>query len=402
MANIGSILKKNVAGKLLNHGIVFLINICIVRLLGAAVSGHYFNELYVLNCIVFLCSCGLDYAAIAWISKQPELYPVIHKRLHRISIWFMFVIALVAVFFIFNTRFFFNQSFYAIVFFSTGNLMLIFFQGLLTAQKKFNRQNIILVISNLMYLIFLCFFIPRNPTSLLMQISSSYALLFILQGFLMLAFSAPSPQSTHHPIQWGAFFRYGFFIMISALIYFVFLRVDNYFVERFSDPVTLGNYVQCGKIGQYFLYFTSIISSTLLPFVGSDKLLHSFSEWKKIMSPYVFVVIVITLLLALAGRWLYPFLFGSDFSEMSGYMLILLPGYFSLGMLTLINAVYIGKGNIKKIIRGDLMGLILVLGLNSMFASSYGARAAAIISSFSYTAVFVYLLWDLKNQFESD
>ncbi len=402
MANISSILKKNVAGKLLNHGIVFLINICIVRLLGAAVSGHYFNELYALNFIVFLCSCGLDYAAIAWISKQSELYPVIHKRLHQISIWFMFLIALFAVFFIFKARLFFNQSFYAIVFFSTGNLMLIFFQGLLSAQKKFNRQNIILVGTNLLYLIFLCFFISRNPTSLLMQISSSYALLFIIQGFLMLAFSAPSPQSIHHPIQWGAFFQYGFFIMISALIYFVFLRVDNYFVERFSDPVTLGNYVQCGKIGQYFLYFTSIISSTLLPFVGSDKLLHSFSEWKKIMSPYVLFVAVIAIVLAILGHWIYPFLFGKDFSEMSGYMLILLPGYFSLGMLTLINAVYIGKGNIKKIIRGDLMGLIMVLGLNSMFASSYGARAAAIISSFSYTAVFVYLLWDLKKQFESD
>ena len=41
MINITTILKHNVIGKLLNHLIVFFINVHIVRLLGASESGFY-------------------------------------------------------------------------------------------------------------------------------------------------------------------------------------------------------------------------------------------------------------------------------------------------------------------------------------------------------------------------
>ena len=45
-------------------------------------------------------------------------------------------------------------------------------------------------------------------------------------------------------------------------------------------------------------------------------------------------------------------------------MIILLPGYVCLGMLTLINAVYISRGNIRYLFWGDLGGLVLLLLLD--------------------------------------
>ena len=88
MINIANILKQNIFGKLLNHGIVFIINIIIVRLLGANISGSYFNELYIVNFIVFIFSAGLDYAAIAWLSREPRLLPVIHRFLLKVVLFF--------------------------------------------------------------------------------------------------------------------------------------------------------------------------------------------------------------------------------------------------------------------------------------------------------------------------
>jgi peptidoglycan/LPS O-acetylase OafA/YrhL len=49
--NIAGILKQNIAGKLLNHLAVFVINILMVRMAGASWSGVYFNEIYLLNFI---------------------------------------------------------------------------------------------------------------------------------------------------------------------------------------------------------------------------------------------------------------------------------------------------------------------------------------------------------------
>ena len=187
--------------------------------------------------------------------------------------------------------------------------------------------------------------------------------------------------------------------MISSVIYFAFLRVDNFFVEKYCDPVTLGNYVQCGKIGQYFLYFSSVISSTLLPFIATETVGASYKEWIGMMQPYIVLLFGAALLIFITGYNLFPVIFGNEFTEMYTYMAILLPGYVCLGMLTLINAVYIGKGNIKKIFIGDVGGLILVIILDELFVPLYGASAAAFISSFVYCLVFIFLRIGFKKQF---
>ena len=399
MTNLSSILKMNVAGKLLNHGVVFLINVLIVRLMGASESGHYFNELYIFNFIVFIFSLGLDYAAIAWISRQPELLGVVHLKLFRVSMFSFIVLMFFALILLPIAGVQFSQSAWTIIFFSIGNLLLIFFQGILAALKKFNIQNGILITSNLLFLLYLFILFRDDNADTYQRITTGYGLLFFIQGILLMIFSYKKNTDTNFVVNWIHFYKHGALIMLSALIYFLFLRIDNYFVEKYTNSVTLGNYVQCGKIGQYFLYFSSVISSTLLPFLSSDNKENSFKEWKQLISPYVLIIIIVAIFLALSGKWLYPFLFGPDFNEMNTYMLILLPGYFCLGLLTLMNAVYIGNGNIKKIFRGDMLGLILVATLNTVFIPVYGATIAALISSFSYVAVFVFLLLDLKKQF---
>jgi O-antigen/teichoic acid export membrane protein len=390
----------NVAGKLLNHGIVFLINLLMVRLMGASLSGHYFNELYIFNFIAFFFSLGLDYAAIAWISRQPDLAGIIHARLFRIFLLSMLIFISVVITVLPSFDIKFSQPSWIIILFGSGNLLQILYQGVMSAQKKFNIQNSILIITNVIFLLFLYVLSQNQFINFYNEIVIGYGMLFFLQGVLLFAFSFKRNSNTDFSINWSHFYKHGALIMLSALIYFLFLRIDNYFVERYANALTLGNYVQCGKIGQYFLYFTSVISSTLLPFISSGQKSYSFNEWKKLIAPYVMAIVLLALFLAISGYWLYPFLFGPDFKEMHIYMLILLPGYFCLGLLTLMNAVYIGKGNIKKIFKGDLFGLFLVVTLNSLFVPMYDAVIAALISTFSYVAVFVFLLLDLKKQFE--
>jgi O-antigen/teichoic acid export membrane protein len=187
--------------------------------------------------------------------------------------------------------------------------------------------------------------------------------------------------------------------MISSVIYFCFLRVDNFFVAQYCDVVTLSNYVQCGKIGQYFIYFSSIISSTLLPFVSTEKIGSDYKAWMKMIKPYVLLICIAALILIGTGQIIYPLIFGVSFGEMYQLMFILMPGFVGLGLLTLINAIYINNGNIKKIFIGDLLGLCLVLCLDWLLIPKFGVYSAAIISSSAYVIVFLFLLFDLKKQF---
>jgi O-antigen/teichoic acid export membrane protein len=111
------------------------------------------------------------------------------------------------------------------------------------------------------------------------------------------------------------------------------------------------------------------------------------------------MIIAGAVILITIGSLLYPFVFGEEFKTMDGLMKILLPGYVGLGVLTLVNSIYLAKGNIKAIFIGDFAGMVLVWLLDAIFVPHYGMYAAALISSVAYLLLCFYLLFNLKKQF---
>ena len=89
-------------------------------------------------------------------------------------------------------------------------------------------------------------------------------------------------------------------------------------------------------------------------------------------------------------------LFGSEFEEMNGLMIILLPGYVCLGMLTLINAVYISRGNIRYLL-GRSGGLVLLLLLDLWLVPDGAPIPLRPSVSSCYILLFLYLLAGLKG-----
>jgi O-antigen/teichoic acid export membrane protein len=401
MPDIAQILRHNLVGKMFNHGCVFLINVLIVRLLGSSLSGTFFNELYLLNFLAFIASMGLDYAAIHYYGKDPRLLYAINRKLLRISLAGAVSLIILLWLFSYVTEWGTRTSPVAALMFTLGNLLLILYQGVLSARKLFNLQNIILAVTNLIYLIILFWFHQSKKDISFEWIAGGYAILFLAQGIIITAVCFGGENLKGPEITVQQLVRHGVPIMISSLVYFAFLRVDNFFVERFAAAEDLGAYVQCGKMGQYFLYFSSIISSTILPFVRSEHLAGTLNEWRKLMRPYIAMILFAALIIGVSGYWVFPFVFGEGFENMYLLMLIFLPGFICLGILTLMNAVYIGNNKIGRIFRGDLLGLSLVLVLDFMLVPRFGSMAAAMISSSSYIVVFLYLFAGFKSNFSS-
>ncbi len=352
-----------------------------------------------MNTIAFVFSFGLDYSAIAWVSRENALYQVIRKKLIQITVFCAFCLIVFVSLFFNQIENYLNQPWFGLCLMGIGNLMLILFQGLLTSIKKFNFQNLVLVITNVIFLFFLYFFASPNHPNLIDIISIGFGFLYFFQGAIFLMYSDHKKHKISAIINWRSFYKHGFFIMVSSVIYFCFLRIDNFFVAKYCNDVTLSNYVQCGKIGQYFIYFSSIISSTLLPFVTTEKIGSDYNAWKKMIKPYVLLICSTALILIGTGNMIYPLIFGVSFGEMYQMMFILMPGFVGLGLLTLINAIYIKNGNIKKIFTGDLLGFSLVLFLDWWLIPKYGVYSAAFISSSSYLIVFLFLWFDFKKQF---
>ena len=215
MVNIATILKHNMMGKLLNHLLVFGINIFIVRLLGASDSGAYFNELYLVNFVVFIFSGGLDYASIALLSYEPALLRSIQKMLLAVLVFFVIILCIYALLVLPHFNAYFQQPAIAIILFGTGNLMLIFYQGILSAQKKFNLQNAVLSATNMIFLGYLVVCYQQEMAVTMRQVSIAYAALFLIQGLILYGLSQQKAGEVTATVSWPAFIRPGIYIMLS-------------------------------------------------------------------------------------------------------------------------------------------------------------------------------------------
>lgn len=394
-------IRNNLILKIMNHGLVFLINVLMVRLLGGAQSGSIINHLYWLTSLSFLCSLGLDYAAIQAISSHPNSYRK----------WFSFlsVVSFIGIPFIFLLIFILSkimdfkiQSIGLTVLFASGQTIILLFQGLLNSVKRFMAQNAVLLTTNfILCMCFFLFFISQKPVSINL-IFTLVSVNMFLQGLIMATIAFPKKDinvTLSDGIDKKAIFH-GFKIMISTLVYFFFIRTDHFFAEKYADPISFGNYVQCGKMGQYFLLFASMISVTLLPFISEHKQVNQHNSWFSVLRPYVIIMVAIAFCILIAGKFLFPLLFGNAFTEMHQIMNILLPGYLALGLLTLLNAFYIGKGMLKRMIIGDICGLIVLLLLNLFYSRNGNVFVIAIISSSCYIGLFLFMFYGVKKRLE--
>ena len=80
-------------------------------------------------------------------------------------------------------------------------------------------------------------------------------------------------------------------------------------------------------------------------------------------------------------------------------MIYFLPGFLCLGLLTLLNAVYIARGQIMRMLLGDIIGFILLIILDVVLLPHFNIQAAALISSVCYAVVFLFLLVGIQKKF---
>jgi O-antigen/teichoic acid export membrane protein len=109
---------------------------------------------------------------------------------------------------------------------------------------------------------------------------------------------------------------------------------------------------------------------------------------RKVTRHTAFVMSVITLL-SVPGSFLLPLLYGREFADVTVQLLILLPGVFFLGIEAVLVQHFNSLGLPIIIPVFWVITLVMNMALNLIFVPTFGARAAALISTLSYTLIFV-------------
>jgi O-antigen/teichoic acid export membrane protein len=121
-----------------------------------------------------------------------------------------------------------------------------------------------------------------------------------------------------------------------------------------------------------------------------------------LLSRSIFLLYTICcIVLALIGKWLFPFVFGESFTAMYLPFLWLIPGILSLSGIFTLTAYFAGKNRIKVNITGSVYALIVIVAGDIFFIPKYGIEAAAIVSSLGYIVYQIYIITVFRKEYQT-
>lgn len=405
----GKILLQGMLWRGLYYVSAFIINILIARHFQASVSGsiYYISSIYALVLLIF--SLSLE-SGITFFAAKQEIQ--VSKLFNFSMAWSLFTGAI--TFFI--TWQLFSETYAAIstnllvfsaVAFITGNLLITYCSGFFYAHNNFIVPNIIIITGTVILIVL----IPYNGRSIVPEITDQnyfyvYFASFFVQGIAMAV--AVRVKYVSRAIfqfltasEFRLLFRYCGMAFLGNLIFFLLYRVDYFFVERYCTADELGSYIQVSKLVHLFFILPTILASAVFPITAGGRK-EDINKLLTLLSRSIFLLYTVAcILLAVVGKWLFPFVFGESFSAMYQPFLWLIPGIISLSGIFTLTAYFAGKNRIKVNITGSLYALIIIVTGDILFIPKYGIEAAAMVSSLGYIVYQLYIIAVFKKEYQT-
>ena len=405
------------AGKALSQSLIwrglyylaaFVINILIARHFQASVSGvvYYLSSIYAL--VLLFSSLSLESGIIYFTARKEMPAPGLFNFAVLWSLGTGLITWVVAII-LFREDF--RQLPSGLVIFSSvsfilGNLLITYCSGFFYANNKYVLPNAINIVCTLLLIVLL----PYNGRSVVSPVNDANYFYMYFGSFLLQGICVAIVAKLKYIKTWSAtfisrsdfnlLFRYCSLAFLGNIIYFFLYRVDYWFVERYCSAAELGNYIQVSKLGHLFFILPTILASAVFPLTAGGKRENIAAILTLLSRTIFFSYLFLCLLLALTGKWLFPFVFGESFSDMYLPFLFLIPGILSLSGLYTLTAYFAGSNQLLVNITGSVYSLLVIVTGDIIFIPLYGIQAAALISSAGYMVYQAYIIWKFKKEFE--
>lgn len=398
--HFNTILKHTIVWKMLNTLLVFFINLILVRLLGVAASGSFFYDITVLSFMILVLSWCLESGITYYASRDNNLIaPILIFILPLLMMQGVTGAVLLRY-----TPLTIN-SYFALLFI-VSNLSIIYFSAFFYAKKWFISFNIISCCINFVTTIALFFLWYAK---LLNIVNKNYYQQFYIGSVVLLACVLMAAILMSTKGKPGLFakslsaakdvFKYSSIAFLSNVLFFLVVRIDYFFVQQYCSNAALSNYIQVSKIGQLLILVPSIIGSLVFPYSAGNTTVMTVDKVQQLCRAITLIFIPVTFILIVTAYWILPWIFGTGFNQMYTALLLYLPGFFALSIVTVLAAHLGGKKMLKYNLAASFMALVLVVTGDVLLIPTGGINAAAAVSSVGYMACAVYLLWVFKVKF---
>ena len=182
---------------------------------------------------------------------------------------------------------------------------------------------------------------------------------------------------------------YGLKFHVSILAGIIIIRADLLVVNHFRDASEAGVYSVASQFALLLMLLPSVIATLLFPRITAEQ--DAGGETTCSVTRYTTLIMFLCCLGAVPLSLLLPLVYGSEFSDSTLLLWILLPGVYLMGLESVLVQHFNALGLPRAIPLYWVVTLILNLVLVFALVPRYGAQGAAIASTISYATIFAFV-----------
>ncbi len=404
--SIGKVFYKSFTWRLVQFASSGILNIYLAHQLGAELSGQFYGLSYLLVTAANFLSLGFDVSLNYYVSRR-ELPVRGTIPLICLIAGLALVVSLTAGWYFFRENpypyFSYSRLLWYAALMVAGNLLVTLCGSVLTAGERNHVVSQLSALNNLAVLLVSGLLLRKFPaTKAADTIFLAYFLAAFLQGALMLAMLArwprrDSPGPGKEPGRLPRMLSYAGSVYVTNFLFFAGRKLPVLLIPYWVSAQAVGNYIQAYKMVDYLAAFASIL---YFPVVAMTAGKSGDQARRRILLLVRISNTALVLgggLLAVTGRFLFPWILGDTFRQVHGIFLILLPGMLAAGSSPFLTAYFFGSGNLRINLTSAIIMMLGLLVTIWPLQQTWGIWGVAGSFSLSGMASFLYDIWMLRR-----
>lgn len=189
-------------------------------------------------------------------------------------------------------------------------------------------------------------------------------------------------------------FEYGWKTQLSAFIQFLNYRLSFYFLEYFEGIAVVGIFSIGITFSEAIWTITRSIAVVLYSdVVNSESREESIVKTKSSLKLSFTFMLVFVLGILIIPCFVYPFIFGKEFSETKLIMLLLAPGILAIAVSDMIGYYFSGIKELKILNIKSIVGLLITVCFSFFAIPKWGIWGACFVTTLSYVVSACILFW---------
>ena len=181
--------------------------------------------------------------------------------------------------------------------------------------------------------------------------------------------------------------QYGLKFHVAVVSAIIIVRADLLLVNHFRGATEAGVYAVAGQMANLLLLLPAVIATLLFPRTSSEP--DPQARLTMRVTRHTAFILLIVCMAAVPFSFLIPVIYGSAFQQSTLQLLILLPGVYFMGVESVLVQHFTGSGLPIAVPMFWVVVVACNLVLNVLLIPTFGATAAAVVSSFTYALIFV-------------